>query len=515
MMPGGVFFSRGNNAWYDPSFYTLVLLLIAGRLFLSSYTGYVQDDAFITYRYARNLSQGDGFTYNKDEHVQGTSTPLYVLMLAGCASVFGSAALPQCSRALALLSDIASFAVLWRLLAGLKGGARFLACSLVALYPKVVLIGISGMEASFVVMLMLVSFYALFESDRPHISLVAFAALLLTRIDGVIWTSVALWFALRKGIRGVRLVALGSLAVLASWMIFSEAYFDNPIPYSIIAKSVSFFPFYPWFDPIRVLVGYFPFEGLRGYPDLVRVIAAVAFVIPAIMALVHCLRYRSNLVVFPLFFVVYNVVLSFERTVMTDWYYLPGYVSYAVCIGLLVDRWKAKVEILSGSSARGRAVRTAVLVSLCALLYVGAVRWRDNPAGLNRDQHIPLGNWLKDHANPNAHILLEPIGYIGWLSDLYVQDYIGLVTPQVIGIRRAHATSDGWFMDFVKMKQPEFIVLRNWEVPSNRLFLGFGDGMFKDVEEKKWFEEHYHLVWSPSSEKSNNDVLVLYQLRSS
>ena len=41
------------------------------------------DDAFITYRYARNLAQGEGFVYNPGEHVLGTTTPLYTLVLAG------------------------------------------------------------------------------------------------------------------------------------------------------------------------------------------------------------------------------------------------------------------------------------------------------------------------------------------------------------------------------------------------------------------------------------------------
>jgi len=35
------------------------------------------DDAYITFRYARNLADGLGFVYNPGQQVLGTTTPLY------------------------------------------------------------------------------------------------------------------------------------------------------------------------------------------------------------------------------------------------------------------------------------------------------------------------------------------------------------------------------------------------------------------------------------------------------
>lgn len=53
------------------------------------YQDFAQDDAFITYRYARNLAQGYGFVYNLHEPVLGTTTPFYSLVLALLARVSG------------------------------------------------------------------------------------------------------------------------------------------------------------------------------------------------------------------------------------------------------------------------------------------------------------------------------------------------------------------------------------------------------------------------------------------
>ena len=47
------------------------------------------EDAFITFRYARNIAQGLGFVYNPGERVLGTTTPLQTLLLAGLGFLFG------------------------------------------------------------------------------------------------------------------------------------------------------------------------------------------------------------------------------------------------------------------------------------------------------------------------------------------------------------------------------------------------------------------------------------------
>src|SRR5688572_14492820 len=40
------------------------------------------DDAWISYRYARNLSEGHGLVFNEGERVEGYSNLLYVLLMA-------------------------------------------------------------------------------------------------------------------------------------------------------------------------------------------------------------------------------------------------------------------------------------------------------------------------------------------------------------------------------------------------------------------------------------------------
>ena len=52
---------------------------IWARINLIPFTG---DDAYITFRYARNIAAGLGFVYNQGEYILGTTTPLLTLILA-------------------------------------------------------------------------------------------------------------------------------------------------------------------------------------------------------------------------------------------------------------------------------------------------------------------------------------------------------------------------------------------------------------------------------------------------
>ena len=69
-------------------FTKISLLVIALAIFILAFSARIIpgprtiDDAYITYRYARNILAGLGFGYNPGEQVLGTTTPLYTLLLA-------------------------------------------------------------------------------------------------------------------------------------------------------------------------------------------------------------------------------------------------------------------------------------------------------------------------------------------------------------------------------------------------------------------------------------------------
>jgi 4-amino-4-deoxy-L-arabinose transferase-like glycosyltransferase len=58
------------------------------------------DDAYITFRYARNLALGHGFVYNPGDNILGTTTPLLTLLLALLGRIFSVDAIPAIGQAI-------------------------------------------------------------------------------------------------------------------------------------------------------------------------------------------------------------------------------------------------------------------------------------------------------------------------------------------------------------------------------------------------------------------------------
>src|SRR5512143_302818 len=72
---------------------------------------YLSDDAFITFRYARNLARGEGLVYNPGERVEGYTNFLEVVILAGLHRL--GADLVRAGRALGLASAAATVLLTW------------------------------------------------------------------------------------------------------------------------------------------------------------------------------------------------------------------------------------------------------------------------------------------------------------------------------------------------------------------------------------------------------------------
>src|SRR5204863_6523238 len=67
----------------------LAVLLLRERL-IAGVAGFPLDDSWIHLHFARNIAEGAGFSYNPGVPVAGSTAPLWTLLLALGAFVFGS-----------------------------------------------------------------------------------------------------------------------------------------------------------------------------------------------------------------------------------------------------------------------------------------------------------------------------------------------------------------------------------------------------------------------------------------
>src|SRR5262245_41845498 len=85
-----------------------VLLLVPALL-----TFYVVDDAYISFRYAKNLADGQGFVFNAGSPVEGVTNLLWTLVLAGAFET-GAIARLGVERFVIAAGLLLGLAALWR-----------------------------------------------------------------------------------------------------------------------------------------------------------------------------------------------------------------------------------------------------------------------------------------------------------------------------------------------------------------------------------------------------------------
>lgn len=212
----------------------LLGIVVLARLVASQWV-HVYDDAFITYRYARNWAEGLGMTFNPGspwEPILGTTTPGYtavlaLLMWAGMGAV-------QASLTFNTVMDLVSALLLLRL----GGRSRQVAGVAVfgfALMPELVRISVGGMEAPALVALTLATCLCLRER-RPALAGVASALACTLRPEAVLLVLVV-GAGLRRERRELVRFAVPVLVIGAVYAALLTWYFGSPIPQSVRSKA--------------------------------------------------------------------------------------------------------------------------------------------------------------------------------------------------------------------------------------------------------------------------------------
>jgi hypothetical protein len=192
----------------------VVLVALASLSLALRIAPYQIDDAFIVYRYAARLVHGQGFRFNESgPPVEGFSSPLWLLLLAGSARAIGPERLPAAGLVLGLAALGATIALAAAAARGQGAWPSLVAAALIALLPTSTLYAVAGLET--------LGFVAL---------VVGFAGALagaLPRWVGVVCALLAPWmrpegvFLFCAG--AAQLLAMPGQARRAPWLVFAAA----------------------------------------------------------------------------------------------------------------------------------------------------------------------------------------------------------------------------------------------------------------------------------------------------
>jgi arabinofuranosyltransferase len=465
-----------------------LIALLATRAACAFMLPLAAEDAYITFRYAKNLAIGNGLVFNPGERVIGfTSMPWTLWNALGIALV--NDPVPW-ARATNLAAGVVTLLLMGRLLvryAGVAAAACF--TWFFAAWPYFAAVSNSGMESpALVAMVALCA--ALASGSHAVTAGLALAGVAWMRPEGVVAALVLAPFVPARG----RWVALGAFAVAlgATW-----AYFGDVVPQSVVSKARVYGAggpwtgrhWWEWLSPIPP--GRWPTAGDTNQLMLFTVLLAPA---AAFGAAALARQWRTPLAGAAAALVV--VWLGYVALGVTYfwWYLAPPLAGIALLAAVGLPR------IVRGPAIPVTAgLLVAGMWTLAPSLYLGRA-WSEHGFATVAEE-------LAARARPGELVMLEPIGIVGYFAPLRVLDEVGLVTPEVA---RRRLAGPGWYWDLVRDRKPEWLVVRYGTLKTGAAFAGAGLP-FRDLSERDSLLARYHIVHPTLETEPANEALVVLE----
>ncbi len=456
------------------------IVLVALALLLP-YAGYLTDDSFIHFQFAKHLIRGEGFAFNVGDPTYGTTSPLWVLLLALTgALVPGAGATPDSTSTMPALAWIGkawgalftALAVVWcgriarRL--GWEPRTALLVAALAAFHPWSARWAVSGMEtplAFFLVLLSLDAAAATLIDGKPAwrvgavLAAAALArpeALLLAALTG---GAVVLAFAGsgRDRARRAGSFAAGFAIPYGLWLAVAWVLFGQLLPNTSGAKAGAWLDLERGVDALRDSLRILLASELM---PLAALVAALAFGGPDRWARLSRGR-RAFWAVVALWPAALIVSFALTGVQVVSRYLVPATPAILLLGAASLRPWSAAVS-------RGRlAVAAAVLfVSLhaaegCLITFrVSAPAAREHTAGL-RASLGEIGRWARENTRPGTLFAVADIGAFAFYADRPVLDLYGLVTPAMgaISVRDGYDRTVRELL-FASVGHPDYLVDR-------------------------------------------------------
>jgi hypothetical protein len=425
---------------YYPLLLATAVLLPHARLF-----DFVTDDAYISFRYARNLALSGQLVFNLGERVEGYTNFLWtVLLAAGIKLGFGPVML---SRFLGVAFGIGTLAVVVRMSLRLAGERRsrwhLIAPILLASIGAFACWCAGGLETQLFTFLVTLGFdLALGEVTvgKGWTSAVAFAFAAMTRPEGVLLFGLVGLFRLFTNLqRERRLVprrnelawVAAFVALFGPYFLWRWRYYGWLFPNTFYVKSSGggdtwkLGGFYlrrfaedygVHFLLVLALLGRAA-KGDDRRRDLRRLAALVWLTYAAYVLKVggdFMGLYRFILPVVPL-----GVVVVAESARRLYTHLRPSLGALVPALGLVA----IAVGFVIGSAHTTQQART----------FVGADHGIDTPAYLKKyaEERIPVGQWLAQYRQPGLLMTVGGAGVIPYYSEIPAYDVFGLVDATI------------------------------------------------------------------------------------
>jgi len=511
-------------------------ILAAGIVSRVSYFGAcIHDDAFISFRYARNLVRGAGLVMNPGERVEGYTNFLWTLLHAPIIAMgLDPALLAQVLGALLSLVLIAG--VYWFSERRLGGGwPALVAPAFLSWNQGFVLESLSGLETMAFATLVFASWAAFLEERRgsrlrPGLWAVACGIATLVRPEGaLVFASLAGWslIGVARGEPASRLrgAVLVYAVLVVPFLIWRTVYYGSWLPNTFYTKV--------GYTSAQVARGWRFLKNNFAYSTTTAVLGtAVGFAVAGFLRSVRAegvpharasatrwfaARPRDEALALAL--LVAAVYCLYVMLVGGDYEPTNRFqIPVLPLVYLLFQEGLRTFTLLVRSSLRVAtelATILAVAASIVCLLvsrqHFDHILTQRHWPQARRNHHAQLravGTWLHDNTPPNTVVAVSSIGALPWFADRPIVDMMGL-TDRHIGHRHmpdmgkgppGHEKGDGVY---VLGRRPDVILfdkghLFSTEVDRARVVEGARGVSELEIARAPDFERDYELVRQPT-----------------
>jgi len=406
------------------------------------------DDAYISYRYARNLARGWGLVFNQGEAIEGYTNFGWTVLLAGGISVgIDPDVLAKVVGAASAAGTLTLCYFLSRRFAPFKLAPCFATWLLASSMPTIGY-AMFGLETSFFVFLVVAALYAMFvEHERPGAfpwSGIIFGLAGLTRPEAPMFLGIPMlllgrkFFGRQNLLRGIIFVA-----IVGAHMLWRKNYYGEWLPNTFTAKTGD--PVQQFHRGKSYIAGYLGEAGPAVY--LVFAGAAIAVV----------RKHREMLSLAALSIAVCGYIMTIGGDWMPHFRFMAPFEPFAF--------------VLVGVGARTlfdthqRPIQLAIVMFA---LYVGVQRYhsfedaRRHFKGEDEFWESAVNQsaeWLVEHNRP-GYIAVADMGYIGYRTDFPVLDLLGLVDPVISRLPGGYTKKTGpGYVKRVFEVMPRYFVL--------------------------------------------------------
>jgi hypothetical protein len=416
----------------------IVLVALAQLIFFSRYA---VDDAYISFRYARNLAHGLGLVFNPGEHVEGFTNFSFTVLIA---PAFWLGVDPLVwARGISTIALVLIFILTWRL-AGLYVRDplhRLLPLALLALSPALYYWSMAGLETVVFACAFLWALYLELAGNRSFVYPAAHLFLILTRPEGFLASAILwahrFWQQRRIEWRLVLPYVAGALAYVG----LKAAYYGSLVPNTFLAKVTGSHLSH---QTLAFLVDQpLAMVGLAGFVAAWR----PALLLPGVLLVT---------------FLVVPEVLGGDG--------MPYYRFYVHLLPLIA--LGATLAVLRFSSRAGRAIAWSLVGVALAWSLIG-YPFHVMPAVLYTNRIVEVGRlageWVKSNTGASDWIAVNTAGALPFHAERPCIDMLGLCDSTIarsdpkgfvpnVAIGPGHAKGDG---EYVLRRRPALIVFGN------------------------------------------------------